>query len=109
MPTIDEILKGIGDASLNTVKAEFKDLLTQAKGEQLDFVKETALKMEQWLALRVKGELNDSELEALLRARKRAAQQDLNTLGIQARARVEKVVLGILDIALNTFLGKFGG
>ncbi|GMR24941.1 MAG: hypothetical protein BMS9Abin39_0213 [Ignavibacteria bacterium] len=106
MSSIDEVLESIGDEVLESVKKEFTDLLSQAKDEQIDFVNETAEKIEKWLIMRVNGEFDDDELEALLNARKRVVRQNLNTLEIQSRARVEKIVFGIIDIVTNKLLDK---
>ncbi|MCH7724779.1 MAG: hypothetical protein IIA49_11225 [Bacteroidetes bacterium] len=106
MSSIDEVLKSLGDEVLDSVKTEFINLLSQAKDEQIDFVNETAEKIEKWLIMRVNGEFDDDELEALLNARKRVVRQNLNTLEIQSRARVEKIVFGIIDIVTNKLLNK---
>ncbi len=106
MSSIDEVLESLGDEVLNSVKTEFIDLLSQAKDEQIDFVNETAEKIERWLIMRVNGEFDDDELEALLNARKRVVRQNLNTIEIQSRARVEKIVFGIIDIVTNKLLDK---
>ena len=106
MSSIDEVLKSLGDEVLDSVKTEFINLLSQAKDEQIDFVNETAEKIEKWLIMRVNGEFDDDELEALLNARKRVVRQNLNTLEIQSRARVEKIVFGIIDIVKNKLLNK---
>ena len=106
MSSIDEVLKSLGDEVLDSVKTEFINLLSQAKDEQIDFVNETAEKIEKWLIMRVNGEFDDDELEALLNARKRVVRQNLNTLEIQSRARVEKIVFGVIDIVTNKLLNK---
>lgn len=106
MSSIDEVLESLGDEVLDSVKTEFIDLLSQAKDEQIDFVNETAEKIERWLIMRVNGEFDNDELEALLNARKRVVRQNLNTIEIQSRARVEKIVFGIIDIVTNKLLDK---
>jgi len=106
MSSIDEVLESLGDEVLDSVKTEFIDLLSQAKDEQIDFVNETAGKIERWLIMRVNGDFDDDELEALLNARKRVVRQNLNTIEIQSRARVEKIVFGIIDIVTNKLLDK---
>ncbi len=106
MSSIDKVLESLGDEVLDSVKTEFIDLLSQAKDEQIDFVNETAEKIERWLIMRVNGDFDDDELEALLNARKRVVRQNLNTIEIQSRARVEKIVFGIIDIVTNKLLDK---
>ena len=106
MPSVEDFLNLVKDEALSGVKKEFKDLLDQAAKEELDFVKETAELVKNWAIQRVKGEITNDGFERLLRARKRVVMQELNTLEIKARARVEKIVMGVVDIVLDKFLGK---
>lgn len=106
MPEIKELLDQIGDAAIANAKNEFIDLYNQALSEQEEFVKETAEKTKKWLEMRLKNELTNEEFLALLEARKRVVQQNINTLEIQSRARLEKIIFGIIDIAANKLLER---
>ena len=103
---INELLSSTQTEIEQTVKTEFLNLLKEAKVEQEEFVKETAEKIEKWLLIYAQGEFDKDELEALLNARKRVVQQNLNTIQISARARLEKMTMGLIDIVLNKLIGQ---
>ena len=104
MNTIDELLANIKDAALDSAKREFKDFLTQAKKEQIAFAKETADRVEQWLLLYAQKRITKTELDLLLDERRWTARQNLNTLDITTRARLQKIVYGIIDIAVDSLM-----
>ena len=106
MPSIDDILKETGEEALDLVKTNFKELLFQAKDESKTVIKETGEKIEKWLIMRAKGELDDDELESLLNTRKKVVSQFLLTQEIVSRARLEKISMGLIDIVVNKFIGK---
>jgi hypothetical protein len=86
------------------IKKEFLEFLTAAQAEQIEFVKESAIKLKEWTALYLSGELNAKEFNSLLRAHNRTIKQKLNTLEIEARARVEKILFGLLDVVMKKVL-----
>lgn len=106
MPSIDDILKETGEEAVDLVKTNFKELLFQAKDESKTVIKETGEKIEKWLIMRAKGELDDDELESLLNTRKRVVRQFLLTQEIASRARLERISMGLIDIVVNKFIGK---
>jgi hypothetical protein len=105
MPSLDSFLNGVkGDAKI-LIRDEFRGFLTDAKGAKRKIVRETGEKVERWLQMRLNGELTNDELEALLHARDRVVRQELNTLEIQARARLQKIVFGLLNTVLDKMIG----
>ena len=106
MPDLENILNEIKDVSITDAKNELLDFFKQAESEQIDFVQETADKIKKWMSMRVNKEINNEEFTALLDARKRVVQQDLNTLEIKARARIEKILFGIIDTISDKILDK---
>lgn len=106
MPNLENILSEIKDESIATAKSELLDFYNQARSEQIGFAQETAEKAKKWLEMRVNGEINNEEFLALLDARKRVVQQNLNTLEIQSRARVEKILFGIINTITDKILDK---
>ena len=104
MSSLNEILDAIKDEAFNSVKAEFKELLNKAKADSSDFAKENAEKLEKWLVMLARGELDKGEFNALVDARKRTVRQYLNTLEIQARSRLEKVTMGLVDLAIDNIV-----
>lgn len=105
MSNIEDILKATGEEALDLVKSNFKELLLQAKNESKDVIKETGEKIEKWVVMRAKGELDDDELESLLNTRKRVVRQFLLSQEISSKARLEKLSIGLIDIVANKFIG----
>jgi hypothetical protein len=104
MSTLEELLKDTGDEAKDLVKRNLLELIQGAKSESEAVVKETGEKIERWLVFKVKGEIDSDELDALLNARRRTVRQFLNSQEIATRARLEKVTIGLIDIALNKAL-----
>ena len=105
MPELDDLLKETGDEALDVIKKSFKELLAGAKSSGQEVLKETGDKVEQWTAMRARGEIDNDELEALLNARRRTVRQFLNSQEIASRAQMEKVSLGLIDVVSNKFIG----
>lgn len=89
------------------IKKDLLDFLTQAQAEHFEFVKDAADKLKEWTELFTTGQLSEKEFKSLLRARERTIRQNLNTLEIQARARVEKILFGIIDVIKGKILPNF--
>ncbi len=104
MSTLDELIQTTGDEAKELIKTNLLELIQGAKSESENVAKETGEKIEKWLALKIKEEIDSDELEALLNARRRNVRQFLNTVEIAARARLEKVTIGLIDLVLNKAL-----
>jgi len=107
MPGIEDFLSKIKDEGVEKAKEDFRTLFNEAKGDAEGFVRELAKDLEGWLVLLAMGEMKKNEVELLVRSRKRELEQKLNTLEIKTKARVEKIVMGLVDIVLDTLLKKF--
>lgn len=105
MPTLETFLGSLTDEVQKEARDEFLDFLGQAKNERRRIVRETAEKVERWLQMRLDGELTNDELEALLHARDRVVRQELNTLVIKTRARLQKIVFGLINTVLDRLIG----
>jgi len=105
MSTINEAISGLGGEVAKYIKDELKDLLTDAKSDSVDLIKETGKKITEWLVMRNKGQLSDAEFESLLYARDRLLRQEKNTIEIEARARLEKIAVGLVNLVLDKILG----
>lgn len=106
MSDLDKLLKQTGDEALDLIKASFKKLLLQAKEEPTAIIKETADKLEKWLIMRSKKEIDDDELVSLIRSRKRVIKQYILSKEIASRARLEKLSIGLIDVITNKFIGN---
>ncbi|OAT26290.1 hypothetical protein M976_03008 [Buttiauxella ferragutiae ATCC 51602] len=105
MSDIDDVIDSIKDEAVVLIKEQLKDLLLSAVEETDAVIRQTGEKITYWLLLRARGELNDSELEALLYARDQLLRQYKNTLQIEASARVEKIAIALVNIVLDKLLG----
>lgn len=93
-----------GDEKKALIKTNLLELIQGAKSETETLVKETEEKIEKWLEWKIQGEINSDELKALLDARRRTVRQFLNSQEIAARARLEKVTMGLIDHVINKAL-----
>lgn len=109
MATIDEVVGSIKGDALTLVKTQLKDLLVCAKDDTDAVIQETGRKIADWILLRAEGQLSDAELEALLYSRDQLLRQYKNTLEIQARARVEKIAVELVNLVLDKLLGGIFG
>lgn len=104
MPELRDLIDTTGDEAKEFIKDSLLDLIQGAKSEAEIVVKETGEKIEKWLVLKLEGEIDSDELEALLNTRRRVVRQFLNTQEIAARARLEKITTGLIDLVLNKAL-----
>lgn len=104
MSTLSALIETTGDEAKELIKTSLLELIQGAKSEAETIAKETGDKIEKWLELKVKGEIDSDELEALLNARRRTVRQFLNSQEIAAKARLEKVTIGLIDLVLNKAL-----
>lgn len=104
MSVLDELIDIAGDDAKKLIKTNLLELIEEAKSETETLAKETGEKIEEWLILKVSGEIDSDELEALLNARRRTVEQFLNSQEISARARLEKVTIGLIDLILDNAL-----
>ena len=104
MSILSDLIETHGDQEIQNIKTNLLELIQGAKSETESIAKETGDDIEKWLVLKVKGEINADELESLLNSRKRVVQQFLNSKEIAARARVEEVTLGLINIVLDKVL-----
>ncbi|MBU1565011.1 MAG: hypothetical protein KJ630_05200 [Proteobacteria bacterium] len=106
MKDIETILDSIKDKSLDEIKKEFKELLETGKKDSTDFVKECAANTARWLAMKAEGQLTEEEVKSLLKSQKKIAQIFVNTQSIAARARIQKLVYRLLDIAIDVLIAS---
>jgi hypothetical protein len=104
MSSLKEVLEGITTEGFELVRTQFMGLLSQAKDDSQQIARETGRKMERWLVLLAAGDLEEDEFMQLVEAHKRTVRQCLNTMEIEAKVRVEKITIGLIDIAVNKIL-----
>jgi len=101
MAGLNDLIQSSGDDAKQLIKSNLLELIQSAKAETAVVVNETGEKVEKWCLLKLTGEIDAFELEALLNARKRVILQFLNTQEIAARTRLEKITIGLIDLVLD--------
>ncbi len=104
MSKLENLIDTAGDEAKTLIKDQLLELLRGAKEDADSMANETGKKLESWLKMKLDGDIDGDELEALLNARKRAMRQYLNSQEIAARARLEKVTVELIDLVLNKAL-----
>jgi len=98
---IHDILKNITDASVQEARAQLLDFFNQALNEQHRFAKEMTGLTIQVFDEYARGERNALHLEDGLRQIQLAIEQNIITVEIESRARVQKILTGLLDAAIK--------
>jgi len=104
MSTLSDLIETTGDEAKELIKTNLLELIKGAKSEAESVAKETGEKIEKWLVLKIKDEIDSDELTTLLNARRRTVRQFLNSQEIAVKARLEKVTIGLIDLVLNKAL-----
>ena len=84
----------------------FKTFLSEAKEDQTEFVKENAETLESWIVALAQKKLTSDEFKHLVAAQKRTAEQHVNTTAIESKARVKRLTLDLIEIAVKQLLPK---
>lgn len=80
------------------------ELLGNAKVDTEEIARRTAEKVARWMVLLAQGDLDKDEFDQLILAQERVVRQYLNTLEIEARARLEKTTIKLIEIAITKII-----
>lgn len=105
MTTLSELIDATGSEVKQQLKTELLDLIQGAKSESADVIKATGEKIEKWVKMKIDGDIDADELQELLSSRKATVQQFLNTQEITAKARMEKISVGLIDLIVDKAMG----
>lgn len=105
MTVLSELIDATGSEVKQQLKTELLDLIQGAKSESADMIKETGEKIEKWVKMKIDGDIDADELQELLSSRKATVQQFLNTQEITAKARMEKISVGLIDLIVDKAMG----
>jgi ElaB/YqjD/DUF883 family membrane-anchored ribosome-binding protein len=108
MATIDEAIDSIEAEAVRLVKDQLRNFLKAASDDTDEVIKETGSKIAEWLLQRAQGRLSDQEFEALLYSRDQYLRQYKNSLDIKARARLEEIAVGLINLVLDKVLSIAG-
>ena len=96
---LDSALDQVGDESAAAAINEFRDLLTQAKGDTTELVRQNANELEQRLILLKKGKIDKEDFDYFVENQKRDLRVFIDSQPAQAQERAEKLTLQLLGMA----------
>jgi hypothetical protein len=95
----DSALDQISDESVAETKQEFQDLLSEAKGDTSELVRQNAEELERRLVLLKKRKIDKEDFDFFVENQKRDLRVFINSQPAQAQERAEKLTLRVLEIA----------
>jgi hypothetical protein len=96
---LDSALDQVTDESLAASKAEFQDLLAQAKGDTSELIRQNAQELEERLVLLKKRKIDKEDFDFFVENQKRDLRVFVDSQPAQAQERAEKLTLHVLEIA----------
>ena len=95
----DSALDQISDESVAETKQEFQDLLSEAKGDTSELVRQNAEELERRLVLLKKRKIDKEDFDFFVENQKRDLRVFIDSQPAQAQERAEKLTLRVLEIA----------
>ena len=95
-----EIVDGTGEL----IKDEVKEMLDSARNDSEEFLKHQAEKIEKYLNQLASGKIDKRQLEGYLMDIKALTEMHILQLSVAARARAQRLVMGISDLIVNRLL-----
>src|SRR5262245_40536810 len=96
---LDSAVDQISDESVAEAKEEFQDLLSQAKGDTSELVRQNAEELERRLVLLKKKKIDKEDFDFFVENQKRDLRVFIDSQPAQAQERAEKLTLRVLEIA----------
>jgi hypothetical protein len=96
---LDSALDRVADESAAAAIKEFQDLLTQAKGDTAELVRQNAKELEERLILLKQRKIDKEDFDFFVENQKRDLRVFIDSQPAQAQERAEKLTLHVLEIA----------
>jgi hypothetical protein len=96
---LDSALDQLKDESVGAAMKEFQDLLTQAKSDITELVRQNARELEERLVLLKKRKIDKEDFDYFVENQKRDLRVFIDRQPAQAQERTEKLTLHLLGIA----------
>ena len=96
---LDSALDQVGDESVAAATKEFQDLLSEAKGDTSELIRQNAEEVERRLVLLKKRKIDKEDFDHFIENQKRDLRVFVDGQPAQAQERAEKLTLRILEIA----------
>jgi len=96
---LDSALDQIGDKSAAAATKEFQDLLSEAKGDTSELVRQNAEEVERRLVLLKNRKIDKEDFDHFIENQKRDLRVYVDGQPAQAQERAEKLTIQVLEIA----------
>ena len=96
---LDSAFDQVTDESVATSMKEFQDLLTQAKGDTSELIRQNAQELEERLILLKERKIDKEDFDFFVENQKRDLRIFVDSQPAQAQERAEKLTLRVLEIA----------
>ena len=96
---LDSALDQVTDESVAASVKEFEDLLSQAKGDTSDLIRQNAEELERRLVLLKNKEIDKEDFDFFVENQKRDLRVFVDSQPAQSQERAEKLTLHVLEIA----------
>ena len=96
---LDSAFDQVADESAAAAIKEFQDLLTQAKGDTAELVRQNAKELEERLILLKQRKIDKEDFDFFVENQKRDLRVFIDSQPAQAQERAEKLTLHVLEIA----------
>jgi hypothetical protein len=98
---LDSALDQVGDESAQAAIDEFRNLLTEAKGDSQELVRQNAEELERRLVLLKEKKIDKEDFDYFVENQKRDLRVFVDSQPAQQQERAEKLTLHVLEIAVT--------
>jgi hypothetical protein len=98
---LDSALDQVGDESAAAAIDEFRNLLTEAKGDTQELVRQNAEELERRLILLKERKIDREDFDFFVENQKRDLRVFVDNQPAQSQERAEKLTLHVLEIAVT--------
>jgi hypothetical protein len=102
MSKFTDFIDGIADEGKTLAKAEFKQLIENAKQDQSDFVRLQAENLERWTVMLADGDLTSQGYKKLVEKMEALTQLEVIKLKVKAKASAQRLAEGIQKLVINS-------
>jgi hypothetical protein len=96
---LDSALDQVGDESVAAATEEFQNLLSEAKGDTSELIRQNAEEVERRLVLLKKRKIDKEDFDHFIENQKRDLRVFVDGQPAQSQERAEKLTLRVLEIA----------
>jgi hypothetical protein len=102
MSTFTGFIDGIVDEGKTLAKKELKQLVSDAKKDQSDFVRLQAENLERWTVMLAEGDLTSKGYKKLVQKMEVLTQLEVIKLKVSAKASAQRLAAGIQTLVIDS-------